>query len=123
MRSVKLLLAGLTASALVVIAGTALASTPDTADLTATPGPADLTATSEATDLTATPDAADLTATRDTTDLASVPEGTDRVPASEGAEPYEGPGTTDEPVYACLPIDGRTICDTFGEAEEGPGTH
>lgn len=43
-------------------------------------------------------------------------------PAAERAEPYEGPGTVDEPTYACLTMDGRQICDTFGESDEGPGT-
>jgi hypothetical protein len=122
MRSAKLLVAGLTASALVVIAGTALASTPEGTALASTPEATDLAATPAATDLAATPAATDLAATPGTIDLAATPGTTDDVANSEGAEPYEGPGTTDEPVYACLPIDGRTICDTFGEAEEGPGT-
>ena len=42
--------------------------------------------------------------------------------AREVAEHFEGPGTVDEPTYACLTIEGRQVCDTFGESDEGPGT-
>ena len=42
--------------------------------------------------------------------------------AREIAEPYEGPGTVDEPVPTCLTVQGRQVCDTFGESDEGPGT-
>lgn len=42
--------------------------------------------------------------------------------SAEPAEPYEGPGTVDEPVYACLTVEGREVCDTFGESDEGLGS-
>lgn len=38
------------------------------------------------------------------------------------AEPYEGPGTLDEPAYLCVEQGGEVVCDTFDEADEGPGT-
>lgn len=66
-------------------------------------------------------EAVDTDADAAAVDLPQVTPASDDT-AGEVAEPYEGPGTVDEPVYACVTLEGRQVCDTFGESDEGPGT-
>jgi hypothetical protein len=128
MRSPKLLVVAVSATALVALAGAALAASPDPVDdrITTT---GQVAPAARATSSTEAADTAERAATEvaepyegpgTTAELAEPYEGPGTT--AEVAEPYEGPGTTDGPVHACLQIDGRMVCDTFGESDEGPGT-
>jgi hypothetical protein len=129
MRSPKLLVSAVTLTALVALGGAALAAN-DPAP-TAPSSDAARDAASETT-APAVEDEGPGTETAPREDEGPGTEtapredegpGTDATPASrEVAEPYEGPGTTDGPVHTCLQLDGREVCDTFGESDEGPGT-
>jgi hypothetical protein len=136
MRSPKLLVVAVSATALVALAGAALAASPDPVDdrtsTTAEASPmARVTSTGTVADTSEVAEPSEGPGT--TVEVAEPSEGPDTTvevaepyegPGTtvEVAEPYEGPGTTHGPVHACLPIDGRVVCDTFGESDEGPGT-
>jgi hypothetical protein len=116
MRSPKLFVPALALTALVALGGTALAANdtaaPSEDRVAAEPAPA-TSALAREYEGPGT----------DTAPREYEGPGTDTAPtAREIAEPYEGPGTTAGPVHTCLLLDGREVCDTFGETDEGPGT-
>ena len=62
-------------------------------------------------------------------DEADVPDPAPAPATEPEPEPEPAAGTVGTPaegadgaVYDCREIDGREVCDTFGESDEGPGT-
>lgn len=125
MQAPKLLVTTLALAASIALGATALAATQD--EFPQAPAVARDTASNPSGEVVE-PDEGPGTDVAPAREVAEPDEGpgTDTPPVREGGE-YEGPGTDIVPPgttaqYDCRVIDDREVCDTFDEADEGPGT-